>query len=57
MQASRCIVLTPDGRTPKMTISSLTPHDLRVAIAPGSLEFADTSELLHLPLPWIGQAR
>ena len=28
-----------------------------VSIAPESLGFSDTSELLHLPLPWIGQAR
>ncbi|MDD5336618.1 MAG: ATP-binding protein [Rhodoferax sp.] len=40
-----------------MSISSLTPGDLRVTIAPASLGFADTSELLGLPLPWIGQAR
>ena len=40
-----------------MTISNLTPHDLRVAIAPESLGFTDTSALLHHRLPWIGQAR
>ncbi len=40
-----------------MPISSLTPGDLRVTIAPASLGFSDTSELLGLPLPWIGQAR
>ena len=40
-----------------MSISSLTPGALRVAIAPDSLGFSDTSELLQLPLPWIGQAR
>jgi predicted ATP-dependent protease len=40
-----------------MSISSLTPGALRVAIAPESLGFSDTSELLQLPLPWIGQAR
>jgi predicted ATP-dependent protease len=40
-----------------MTISSLTPDALRVAIAPESLGFTDTSELLQLPLPWIGQTR
>jgi predicted ATP-dependent protease len=40
-----------------MTISHLTPHDLHVAIAPETLGFTDTSELLHLPLPWIGQDR
>ena len=40
-----------------MTISSLVPSDLRVAIDPVSLGFADTSELVLLPLPWIGQER
>lgn len=40
-----------------MTLSSLSPRDLGVAIAPESLGFTDTTELLHLPLPWIGQAR
>ncbi len=40
-----------------MTISSLAPSDLRVAIDPVSLGFADTSELVSLPLPWIGQER
>ncbi|MBK6294418.1 MAG: AAA family ATPase [Rhodoferax sp.] len=40
-----------------MSISSLAPDDLRVTIHPPSLGFADTSELVHLPLPWIGQER
>jgi len=40
-----------------MPISNLTPADLRLTIAPDTLGFADTSELLHLPLPWIGQER
>lgn len=40
-----------------MPISNLTPADLRLTIDPGSLGFADTSELLHLSLPWIGQER
>jgi predicted ATP-dependent protease len=40
-----------------MPISSLTPEVLRVTIAPDSLGFSDTSELVQLPLPWIGQAR
>ena len=40
-----------------MTILNLTPRDLRVVIAPDSLGFVETSELLHLPLPWIGQTR
>ncbi len=40
-----------------MTISNLTPHDLRVSMAPETFGFSDTSELLAYPLPWIGQAR
>jgi predicted ATP-dependent protease len=40
-----------------MSVSSLTPEVLRVTIAPESLGFSDTSELLQLPLPWIGQER
>jgi predicted ATP-dependent protease len=40
-----------------MPISNLTPADLRLTIDPDALGFADTSELLHLPLPWIGQER
>lgn len=40
-----------------MSISSLTPIDLRVTIAPESLGFSDTTELLHEQLPWIGQER
>ena len=40
-----------------MSISSLAPSDLRVTIHPPSLGFADTSELVLDPLPWIGQER
>lgn len=40
-----------------MPISNLTPADLRLTITPDSLGFSETSELLHLPLPWIGQER
>lgn len=40
-----------------MPISSLAPGQLRVTISPESLGFSDTSELLQLPLPWIGQER
>lgn len=40
-----------------MAISSLAPGALRVTIDPESLGFSDTSELLSLPLPWIGQER
>ncbi len=40
-----------------MPISNLTPAELRLTIAPDTLGFADTSELLQYPLPWIGQER
>jgi len=40
-----------------MSISNLTHNDLRVTIAPKSLGFADTTELLQEQLPWIGQER
>lgn len=40
-----------------MPISNLTPAELCLAIAPESLGFSDTSELVDLPLPWIGQER
>jgi predicted ATP-dependent protease len=40
-----------------MSISKLNANDLRLTIVPQSLGFADTSELLALPLPWIGQQR
>ncbi|MDP1899982.1 MAG: AAA family ATPase [Rubrivivax sp.] len=40
-----------------MTIIELAPSELRLSIAPATLGFADTSELLPLPLPWIGQER
>ena len=39
-----------------MSISSLTPGALRVAIAPEILGFANTSELLKLSPPRVGQA-
>ena len=40
-----------------MPIQALTPADLRLSVDPSSLGFADTAELQHMPLPWIGQAR
>ena len=40
-----------------MSISILTPSELRFTIDPDSLGFADTAELLKHPLPWIGQER
>ena len=40
-----------------MPISNLTPAELRLAIDPDTLGFADTSELLEFELPWIGQER
>ncbi len=40
-----------------MPIQALKPGDLRLCVDAPSLGFADTSELQHLPLSWIGQAR
>ncbi len=40
-----------------MSISILTPSELRFTIDPDSLGFSDTAELLKNPLPWIGQER
>jgi predicted ATP-dependent protease len=40
-----------------MPIDNLNPEDLRLSIEPDSLGFAETSELLQQPLPWIGQER
>ena len=40
-----------------MSISSLPAEVLRVTVSPESLGFSDTSGLLQLPLPWIGQDR
>ncbi len=40
-----------------MPIQELTPAELRLTIAPDTLGFADTSELLEHALPWIGQER
>ena len=40
-----------------MPISNLTVAELRLIIDPDTLGFADTSELLEHPLPWIGQER
>jgi predicted ATP-dependent protease len=40
-----------------MTHQTLPPEALRLTLDPGVFSFTDTSELLHLPLPWIGQER
>jgi predicted ATP-dependent protease len=40
-----------------MPTSNLTPAELRLTIAPDTLGFTDTSELLEYALPWIGQER
>jgi predicted ATP-dependent protease len=40
-----------------MPASRLSPAELRLTVDAASLGFADTSELLHHPLPWIGQER
>ncbi len=40
-----------------MPTMNLPPAALRLSIDPESLGFADTSELIEEPLPWIGQSR
>ncbi|MCH9638772.1 MAG: AAA family ATPase [Betaproteobacteria bacterium] len=40
-----------------MSVSHLKSSDLRLIIDPDILGYADTSELLHYPLSWIGQER
>jgi predicted ATP-dependent protease len=40
-----------------MPIQKLSPAELRLTIAPDTLGFADTSELMGQALPWIGQDR
>ncbi len=40
-----------------MPTSNLSPAELRLTIAPDSLGFSDTSELVDQPLSWIGQER
>jgi len=40
-----------------MPITQVPPAELRLAVDAGALGFADTSELLGQPLPWIGQER
>ena len=40
-----------------MPTLNLTPAELRLSIDPATLGFADTSEMLEQPLPWIGQER
>lgn len=40
-----------------MPTASLSPAELRLTLDPATLGFADTSELIGEPLPWIGQAR
>ena len=40
-----------------MSTVKVSPTDLRLSIDPATLGFVDTSGLLQLPLPWIGQER
>lgn len=40
-----------------MQTRRLTPEQLRLTLDPATLGFADTTELLGQPLPWIGQER
>jgi predicted ATP-dependent protease len=46
-----------DSSSAPMSIVRLSPAELRVSVDPATLGLADTSELLQLPLPWIGQKR
>ncbi len=39
------------------SVSTLSPQNLRLTIDPLSLAFKNTSELVPMPLPWIGQER
>ena len=43
--------------TPLMPAPRLAPHALRLELDPARLGFADTRELTHEALPWIGQER
>ncbi|MCG6933743.1 MAG: AAA family ATPase [Gallionella sp.] len=40
-----------------MPVQKLPPAELRLTVAPDTLGFADTSELIGQTLPWIGQDR
>ena len=40
-----------------MSIATVPAAELRLSVDPASLGFADSSELLQQPLPWIGQER
>jgi predicted ATP-dependent protease len=40
-----------------MAATKVLPAELRLTVDPTALGFADTSELLQHPLPWIGQER
>lgn len=40
-----------------MPCQTLQPEQLRLHIDPATLTFAETGELLNLPVPWIGQRR
>lgn len=40
-----------------MSFTELRAHQLRLSIDPATFTFADTSELIGQPLPWIGQQR
>ena len=40
-----------------MTVTILSREQLHLHITTDSLGFADTSELLHKTLPWVGQER
>ena len=47
----------PDQHLNANQVTQLAPSDLRLTVDPPSLGFTDTSELVQLALPWIGQER
>lgn len=49
--------MNPTATAPTGLPLVLTAAQLRRTVVPSALGFTDTSQLLHLPLPWIGQER
>ncbi len=58
-QAQACVGQRELGLrwSPAMKVRALSASELRRTVDPLSLGFSQTSELLHLPFPWIGQER
>ena len=50
-------VLPPSATNPPVCAELLDARQLRLSIAPASLGFASTAELLNAPSSWIGQQR